>query len=58
MTESYIHVISFYQRDNLEYNRYLKEVVSVLESDEDFMKRISKMAPEELEVKFALILNE
>ena len=36
---------------NLEYHRYLKEVVNLLESDNKFKELIEKASPEDIKVK-------
>lgn len=36
---------------DVEYKRYLQEVVSVLESDDDFRQRLMKADPEDIKVR-------
>jgi len=38
----------------LEYNRYLQEVVQLLESDSDFRKKLEKAEPEDIRVSIQL----
>lgn len=40
------------QETGLEYNRYLQEVVQLLESDPDFRQKLEKSDPEDIRVSF------
>lgn len=39
----------------VEYNRYLQEVVQLLESDPDFRSKLEKSDPEDIRVRYRVI---
>lgn len=46
-----LHAVDFFLQDTgLEYDRYLKEIVSVLEDDVEFRKKMESADPEHFKV--------
>ena len=43
-------IFLFFELDNLEYGRYLKEVVEVLETDPEFKKKIENASLDDIQV--------
>lgn len=47
---TYCYICFYYQENTLEYNRYLKEVVNLLENDAKFKEKLESAKPEDIRV--------
>ena len=46
----FFHSLFWFQLNNLEYGRYLKEVVEILENDPEFKKKIENASLDDIKV--------